>query len=510
MSDNRGIIVDSSGVKAMSRLMAMTVAIVLGSSINAGRVEAQAGRLSERHRQTGFNNPIRRTQSTDLLPEVELPGADVEASVEAPATPAAPATNAVAPPEYTLPAQGGAEYPPSSESLIEYPAPDELMGANGSSAGEQFQWSNHDMGTDLQVDSGDFGGDAPLYSTGSWHRTGTTYVEAEVAVWQKATRHPQQISAELAANNLIVLNSILTDTEAFAFTAGVKATLGRYFGRDLANRDHMVEIGFLGGFEWDTDFQITGTNLTTGLGSGSDATTFFNDQDVHRVMQESNLNGVEANYRIRTRPGRDALALQPNGVWVRHGSIGQIRSILAGFRGMTLNERLQFQATENDAIVGFETVNNASVAIRDDVVRGDYLVRTSNDMFGLQFGGELYEQHNEWQWGVRGKTGGLMNFANRRSKVTTIDDDLVGAATVTDIRAEERDEDHLTFLIEGSVFGAYHIRPNISIRASYDILFLSGIANANGNLGLDDAFTSMSTTGIGLYHGASCGFETSW
>jgi hypothetical protein len=271
----------------------------------------------------------------------------------------------------------------------------------------------------------------------------------------------------------------------------------------------MLEATFLGGFEWESDHAIAG-NAVTGffLGSGSRA-AFFSGTNAETLdtYLKSDLNSLELNYRIRTRPTRDSLALQPNGVWVRHNTAGQIRSVLFGFRGMSVNERFRLQSIDTGTI----DRDLSGAAITADIVRGDYLVRTSNDMFGVQLGGEIYEQMNEWQWGVRAKAGGIFNFAERRSTIDTLraaDND--GLDNDANRIAETRTEEHLAFITDASIFGVYNLRPNISLRVSYDVLFITGVALADENIGLGETFPGMSTTGVALYHGASFGFETQW
>lgn len=452
------------------------------------------------------------------MPAVELPLGDLELNPTAPATPTrptsptSPSDAANMPQELRLPSDSGVDYAIPQQEMLGSPVP---MAPNANapipaeqplmedySAG-QFDW-NGGLLTDSTAVTGDaFSGDTPVYSSGSWHRTGNGFAEVDLAAWTKSAPRARAVGIFDASTVLF------TDSEPYGFHSGVHATLGRYFGRDIGNRDHMLEATFLGGFEWESGYAIAGNAVTNFfLGSGSRA-AFFSGTNAETLDTDmkSDLNSLELNYRIRTRPTRDSMALQPNGVWVRHNTAGQIRSVLFGFRGMSLNEQFRLQAIDT----GIVDRNLAGAPITADIARGDYLVRTSNDMFGVQLGGEVYEQMNEWQWGARAKAGGIFNFAKRRSSLVTIsalgDDDIDDDVNRV---AETLNEEHLAFITDASVFGVYNLRPNISLRVSYDVFFITGVALADENLGLNETFPGMSTTGVALYHGASFGFETQW
>jgi hypothetical protein len=97
-----------------------------------------------------------------------------------------------------------------------------------------------------------------------------------------------------------------------------------------------------------------------------------------------------------------------------------------------------------------------------------------------------------------------MNFADRRSSLVQDDGNAIGR------RFQNLSEEHLAALLEGSLFGSLNIRPNLAMRFSYDIMYITGVGIAPYNLGLDDVFPPFSTTGGAVYHGASAGFEATW
>jgi hypothetical protein len=211
----------------------------------------------------------------------------------------------------------------------------------------------------------------------------------------------------------------------------------------------------------------------------------FSSADVQDYLYESDLNSFELNFRRQGRPARDVLALQPSGRWVRYDNASKIYSFFGGLRFMSANDGVTYTSQAANPFT-----------------RGVYIVQTHNDMVGLQLGMEVVEKYTTWNWGFRGKIGGLTNFADRFSDITTIN----GIAN----RSQNIEDENLVFLAEGGLFVAYQVRPNLSLRASYDALYLTGIAQAPRNLSLQPAFPKFNVNGDAIYQGGSVGFEMVW
>ena len=352
------------------------------------------------------------------------------------------------------------------------------------------------------------GGPAPVFSTGSWFETGQWYVNADFVVLKKdapSERHvaidPSTLVVSTSAGGFTLDNTLSTETETHEFESGARITFGKFLGRDAARRDHMVDFTFFGFFDWVAQAELVGENLNTALSLGDLRLLFtggplfvpitgFIGSDRQTYRYSSDFDSLELSYRIRTRPGRDQMAIHPSGVWTRHASSGQLRGFSAGLRGLSINE-------------GF-----LSEAFSGSDRTGMYRVRTGNDLFGPQLGIDLIESRDLWHCGFRTKLGTLLNFADRRTEVEVMTEPP-GVGEVITERAERSDEEQLSFLAQVGMYGAVHLRPNLSIRAAYDVIYITGlgIAPNNAKLGESD-FPGFSTTGDALYHGGSLGFVT--
>ncbi len=345
---------------------------------------------------------------------------------------------------------------------------------------------------------------APVYSTGSWFSAGRWYTQLDTVVLTKDNRSYRRIAADSSSpvtRRLEFEHTMTSRMEQFDFQLGARTTIGRFLGRDAANRDHLWEFTYFGGFDWRASSDIAAASAIQTLltvnneflaADGPPGFPGFNNNDLQTYRYESDLDSFELNYRIKTRPGRDQMALHPSGVWTRHESSGQIRSFLAGMRMMSINE-------------GFR--NEAFIAEGDDAfdLTGEYRVRLSNNLFGPQIGIEAIELNDSWHWGFRGYLGMLANFADRRSFLFS----QVDGQVVTE-RDQKLTENQLTFFTQVGAYGAYHLRPNLTVRAGYDFIYMSGLGIGTDNLFIGDNFPGFSTAGVALYHGLSVGFEQTW
>ena len=327
---------------------------------------------------------------------------------------------------------------------------------------------------------------------------------------------------------------------AFDYTGGYAVTLGRYLGRDTENRDRFFEFCFWGLNDWQETRAISGERLTdsttfapnvvtfgslnAGQGArtlsgieqvtGAPTTTFhspvehsirlkvggFNRIDRQQVSYESNINNFELNLRFnpRSRPGR--LVLYPEGRWRRECQRGMVGSYLVGVRVMSIDEGFDWRTQGRFEVDGtpFSEVSAA------------YLVTTHNDLVGLQFGGELMYRNCKYSWGARAKAGPYINFASHVSRVTT---DAAGdpyAQIFPDYRISASKDD-MAFIGEAGLVGTYKWRPNLILRASYDFMWVAGLAIAPEQITYaTDPPDSIKVKGLGAYQGLSLGFEWLW
>lgn len=377
--------------------------------------------------------------------------------------------------------------PESVDAVLDAPPP--LVGAEpGDSQGPEDEL--------LLLDEPAF-----AYSSGDWFFTGGWYFEEEVMVLLKTKLNDVRLTIDDSANPFFVTRGPLvmtTTTESPSYEPGGRITLGKILHRDVWNRDHMLEFRFLGMFEWETRATVvqtadSGLGLDTRLGPNSGDVAALYNNTTQRYFAESNLFDYEWNYRIRTRSTRDRMVLQHDGHWIRHSTPSRIWSGYVGVATLFVDETFDLRGQGPGA------------------QSGRYVVETDNELFGVQCGGEYREQLTHWSWGLRGRLATLFNFAERRSSFRSTLVPMGGGAPVTTVRTERVTDDNLALLIEGGLFTSLQVRPNVTLRAGYDILFITGLAQADGNLGLPvGTFRPMQVNDDAIYHGGSLGFTMVW
>ena len=342
-----------------------------------------------------------------------------------------------------------------------------------------------------------------LLSTGSWLRRGCWYTQQEFVMWLK--NPPREFAiANDQVNAFQVRDQITTASSTFTFQPGARIVLGRNLGRDSRNRDQSIEFAFTGLFDWSTTYSLDAitqgsagqaASLFSTLGGGGSIPEGWSSLDNITYTYEADFNSFELNLITRARPNRDQLVLRPDGSWARQASNSKLWTYEFGLRTILMNESFRY--------TGVGAFNSDGDPVAHS---GDYTVRTHNGLFGLQ-GGATYDfQHENWEWGIRIKGGLFANFADRQSRVITN-----SQGVQTGGQAQDIDDETLTALLEGSMFVRYYLRPNLIVRASYDVLYLQGMALAPEQLGLgNQAFPPFNMGGDALLQGGFFGFESVW
>lgn len=417
-------------------------------------------------------------------------------------------------------------------------------------------------------------GPAPIYSTGTWYWRGNWYTQMDFVYMVR--EEPRKV---LVISEPGVALYDQTDLVTQRYQPGARVTVGRFLGRDAAGRDHLLNMSFLGALSWSSDRRLDSVNPNGGtldtllaLPNSFDFFAPFFNSDTQTYSYSTDFNNLAVNYRIQARPGRDVLAMQPNGAWVRHGLSSRVRAMFVGLRGSSLNEEVDYRSAtagfrQSVLTQNFDDMNNLidsntdMLGQQNDLIRGAYVVRTNNDMLGIHFGTELIEKYDEWSWGFRGKIGGLANFVQRRSNVTgvnreamidtvdvqrtdgmgnplfldnlgnlttsptrpdgmggTIDNDVALLQTITTTTQSgvissasmNSSDEFFTFDAEVGLFATYQLRPNLHFKAGYDFIFLTGVALASENMEFVNGFPMLNPRGSIVMHGGSVGFETTW
>jgi hypothetical protein len=413
------------------------------------------------------------------------------------------------PPDLTLPSSGADD---SAFTTMPLPGGGEealpaVQGAPAFSAPYDDGHGGYDLG--VECDTPAIGGlwneYAPIESTGTWLHRGFWYAEVDAVIYNRMWNRDdlrlavQDPNVELPPvnNQSVGFNPIFIDTNRIMIIQGelpgrdaaVRTTLGHFLFRDSRNRDHTLEFTAFGGGNWEQNRVISseqpfGLFVPWSIDGGNIS---FDGSSRQSVDYESHFKSFEMNYRVRQRLGRDQLVMDPNGGWHRAANAGFEREYLSGLRIMELEDILDWRA-EDIGVVG------------DD---GRYHIRTDNDLFGIQFGGGLKYQAPRWSVGLFGKGGVFLNDALGRTDLTFTDEDLDDA----NLRLRE---DQLSFIGEFKLHSRFHITPNTSLRAAYEMMFLSSVALAPAQATFIPEFSYLNTTGDPFFHGVSFGFEGYW
>jgi hypothetical protein len=407
-----------------------------------------------------------------------------------------------APPDFTLPGASNGSMP---------------MGTMQPSDGEEFLPAPQDysapVGDEYQLNEecgypgagGLWNQVAPIESTGTWLERGFWYAEADAVIFNRVwDRNDIRFAAEdinveqppvnntslgfnpifLATNRLLILNGSLPGRDA-----AVRTTLGHFLFRDSRNRDHSVEFTAFGGGEWEQNRVITsqeqfGLFVPFVVDGGN---LSFDGSNRQTIDYSSNYKSFETNYRVRQRLDHDQLIMDPNGGWHRAANAGFEREYLAGLRFLQLEDRLDWRAED-------------IAALGDD---GSYLIRTRNNLFGSQVGVGLTYQASRWSLGTTSKGGVFLNDALGLTTLDfTADDD-----NDSNLRLREN---QLSFVGEFKMQGRYHVTPNVSLRAAYELMLITSVALAPSQATFIPEFSYLNTTGDPFYHGASFGLEGYW
>ncbi|TWT88668.1 hypothetical protein Mal64_21550 [Pseudobythopirellula maris] len=339
-------------------------------------------------------------------------------------------------------------------------------------------------------------------SSATWLRRGIWYADLEGVVYDRVwDREELSIATNTVAfgNNLFDIGAIGVNVSDHGSEGHGRLTLGRFLFRDLNNRDHTAEMVVFGGGEHyqrqqaDSTFP-GGITLTTSV--LIDSTTPSLDQSDSMSMDyDSRFHSWEWNYRVAERLNHDRMELMPSGNWVRRAPHGYTKEYLFGLRLFDLEEELLLEAQ------GVRSVNQT-----DGSTDGDFRVKTSNNLFGPQFGLGLTYETDRWNVSFHGKNGVFINDASL-SRSLAYNNSPSGTA---DDFSREVNRNKLSYMMQAGIVGRYHLRPNLSLRASYEVMYVTSVALAPDELDFTPEKIDFSVSGDPFYHGVSFGTEYYW
>ena len=345
--------------KSVQKRHVLMAVIAVGTVLISGVPDAFAQKLT--YRQAQYQQSPYEMGGPAMGPAVDLPPPRSEASV-------LPSMDDVVPPSLQQQPTASGVVGPGYESYGTAPYSEPIMDGVPT-MGQMMVDGTPDEVAQAGLEPIGYCGDdgpAPIFSTGSWWWRGNWYTQMDVVVLDRSD--PRQ------RGNIIIDPQIVGFTEndlaKLNYTPGTRLTLGKFLGRDASSRDHMVEFSFLGLFDWDAGRTLTSDaplgmgTLTEQIFSGTnDLFSPFRGGDRQTYQYSTDLNDFQLNYRLQTRPGKDVMALQPNGMWVQHAQAGQVRSLLMGMRASSIDEEVDY-STRTFGQISRDDVTTATTTIQ--------------------------------------------------------------------------------------------------------------------------------------------------
>jgi len=361
------------------------------------------------------------------------------------------------------------------------------------------------------------------------------YLEQDVRILNRSRPREVGIGFEFTTDSTNTIGEqVLNSRTATPNISGAWGmTFGQRFARDTENRDHYIEFSFWGLNNWRDEASFDGhrTSVHNSLGqkteehgdlySGYGVTQVLNTStnaqvavlngtfvpgfdrvDQQRTFYLSSTNNFELNGRISPRSRADRLVLHPDGKWRRECQPGLYMSYLYGLRFLQINETFRFHGEGRTDVFDPET----GVLIDSQENTGDYDIVTHNNLLGLQVGADMIFRQCRWTWGVHSKLGPCINFCDQVSDINS------GPALAPDFVHRLAWSKHQASVVGEVGFEAtYKFRPNLVGRASYDFMWVSGIALAPEQLQFDTKpVNRINANGLALFNGFTLGLEWLW
>ncbi len=160
----------------------------------------------------------------------------------------------------------------------------------------------------------------------------------------------------------------------------------------------------------------------------------------------------------------------PDGFWSQHVVQGRTESVFVGLRGLSEEEQYNVNSI-NSNITGFS---------------GDYKINTKNHLLGLQIGGDCYDVHEGFYWGVKGDVGIYCNFVDGSANVFGTDP----SASATPLSVQNNATGQTAaFFGELSFMAGYEVNSHLTLHAGWDLAQLGGLALAPEQVSFTDEVT---------------------
>jgi hypothetical protein len=341
-------------------------------------------------------------------------------------------------------------------------------------------------------------------SSGTWLRRGFWYAEGDYVLMNRSWDRkgllfafegnvgssPGTSFGQVGFGPVLALNSLQIEGSKPGADGLARVTLGRFLFRDGHNRDHNAQFSYYGGGQWKQSSSIEAATAT-----GIQVNDFidrvnpsFDGAQSMGFGYDTGYDSVEANYVVKSRLGRDQMVLQPNGDWVRAANNSQTFAFLAGMRYVNLSELLTIEAERNPDVATSEG--------------GNYFIEDTNRLFGGQLGFSVAQETARWSLGLNVKGGSYWNRMGLESDFTA------GPANNVSTGSTDSTEDAISFVGEVQVQGKWHLRPNLSLRVGFEVLFIEKLALAPHQINfVPGGYSPIADDGSIVGLGSSIGIE---
>jgi hypothetical protein len=333
-------------------------------------------------------------------------------------------------------------------------------------------------------------------SSGYWWRDGSWYGDFDFVIWSRTRPKSKVLAAEENSSNQIV-TLLNAKGHQLPLEAGGRGTLGYFLGRDVDNRDHSIDFTYLGFNNWEGADSIRAAAGNT-ITIGSPTFPGFSNAGSLASTYRSDFQSMELDYRIRNRPGRDEMLMGPDGFWSQHLTQGHTESLFVGLRGISEEEQYHMLGSSNP--------------VSPTTFNGDYQLNTKNHLLGFQVGGDFYDVHEGWYWGLKGDAGIYCNFANGSAHVVGLD--AVNVSPTPTVVNGSTTAQTASFLGELSFVAGYNINDHLMVHAGWDLVQVGGLDLAADEVSFSSNLLAktpfMVNDGQIFFNGLSVGLEAYW
>jgi hypothetical protein len=349
----------------------------------------------------------------------------------------------------------------------------------------------------------------------------------------------------------VPLPASLLNVHNVGFTGepGDYTTIGHYVCRDCGGHDDFLEFTFWGFNSWagnaavapgilptqqtvslpnapglaftvgrlNTQFKLDNINLNGLFGLVPFNQTLgvvgFDGADTQYFSESSEIENFEWNFRMRPRPNPNQLVLHPDGRWRLECEPGWETSYLFGLRFINFHDACAFHSQgTTGTFVGGTQVDSTPVS-------GDYNIQAQNYLLGLQVGADIDYRACKWSAGVHTKIGPCVNFSHDDKDIINNPGDLAQYSLANFDNHYSQNAQHASMIGEVSLAGTYTFRPNLVAHASFDFMWITGLAMSADQFTWDlppngpgqvDANDTIATNGTLFCYGPKLSLEWRW